>query len=98
MYDPMIVDKFIETQKQLSEGAEDGERQKDAIDSITTKLRITPEAPAPLLGDVSSQLPLQILSLLRSIDPSPRGISVENLGVIVSRQVLRLTDVVLQVK
>ncbi|MDP3719255.1 MAG: HD domain-containing protein [Acidobacteriota bacterium] len=92
MYDPLIVDKFIETQKQLSEEAQEGDREKDAIDSIATKLRITPETTAPPLGEVPEQLPLQILSLLRSIHPSPRGLSVEDFGVIVSRQVLRLTD------
>ena len=92
MYDPLIVDKFIESQKQLAELAQEGVSEKDAIDSIATKLRITPEAPAPTLGDVSEQLPLKILSLLRSIHPSPQGLSVEDFGVIVSRQVLRLTN------
>ena len=92
MYDPLIVDKFIETQEQLSELAQEGNSEKDAIDSIATKLRITPEGPAPTLVDVSERLPLQILSLLRSIHPSPQGLSVEDLGVIVSRQVLRLTN------
>lgn len=92
MYDPMVVDKFIETQKQLSEEAQEQDVDKDAIDSIATKLRITPEAPAPTLADVSDRLPVKVLTLLRSIHPSPPGVSVEDLGVIVSKQFLRLTN------
>lgn len=92
MYDPMVVDKFIEVQKQLSGQAEESDAEKDAINSIATKLRINPEPPVLSLSDVSERLPLKILSLLRSIHPSPSGLSVDDLGVIVSAQLLRLTN------
>lgn len=92
MYDPLIVDKFIEAQEQLSEQAQEKDVEKDAIDSIATKLRVMPETSALELSAVSDRLPLKVLSLLQSIRPCPPGISVEDLGVIVSRQVLRLTN------
>lgn len=92
MYDPMVVDKFIEVQSVLSEQAQEQDVEKEAIDSIATKLRITAEAAAPPLGEVSERLPVKVLSLLRSIHPSPPGLSVEDLGVVVTRQLLRLTN------
>lgn len=92
MYDPMVVDKFIEVQSVLSEQAQEHDAEKEAIDSIATKLRIAPEAQAPPLGDVSERLPVKVLSLLRSIHPSPPGLSVEDLSVVVTRQLLRLTE------
>ena len=48
MYDPLIVDKFIEAQAQLSELAEVDDAEKEAIDTIATKLRIAPDAPVPV--------------------------------------------------
>lgn len=92
MYDPMVVDKFIEVQKELSEQAEERDTNKDAINSIATKLRISPEPPVPTLDDVSERLPVKLLTLLRSIHPSPSGLSVEDLGVIVSTHLLRFTS------
>lgn len=92
MYDPLIVDKFIEAQQELLELAQENDVEKDAIDSIATKLRVIPEPPPPGLGDVSDRLPLKVLSLLQSVKPCPPGVSVEDLGVIVSRQMLRLTN------
>ncbi len=92
MYDPMVVDKFIEVQQQLSEQAEERDADKDAINSIATKLRISPEPPVPTLSDVSERFPVKLLTLLRSIHPSPSGLSVEDLGVVVSTQLLRLTS------
>lgn len=92
MYDPMVVDKFIEAQQQLSEDAQEQDTDKDAIDSIATKLRITPEAPSPSLSDVSDRLPVKVLGLLRSIHSSPAGLSVEDLGAITSTHLLRLTN------
>ena len=47
MYDPLIVDKFIEAQAQLSEFAKSDDAEAEAIDTLATKLRIVPEA-APL--------------------------------------------------
>lgn len=91
MYDPLIVDKFIEAQQELSELAADDQTQTDAIDSIPTKLRIAPEPPAPALGETNHRLPLKALSLLRSIKPSPLGTSIEDLGLIVSKQLSKLT-------
>ena len=92
MYDPMVVDRFIEAQQQLSEEAREPDADKDAIDSVATKLRITPEVPSPTLNDASDRLPVKVLDLLRSIHPSPAGLSVEDLGVITSTQLLRLTN------
>lgn len=92
MYDPMVVDKFIEVQGQLSEQAEERDAEKDAINSIATKLRISPEPPVVTLSGVSERLPVKVLSLLSSINPSPPGLSVEDLGVIVSTHLLRLTN------
>jgi len=92
MYDPMIVDKFIEVQPNLSERAQEGDADKEALDSIATKLRLAPESPAAPVIDVPERLPIKVLSLLRSIHPSPPGLSVEDLGVIVARQLVRLTN------
>ena len=46
MYDPLIVDKFIEAQAQLSEFAASDAAEKEVIDTLATKLRIVPEPPA----------------------------------------------------
>ena len=40
----------------------------------------------------AKQMPLKALSLLRSIKPSPNGISIEDLGLLISRQLSRLTN------
>lgn len=90
MYDPLVVDKFIEAQRELSNLAADNDAERDAIDSIATKLRITPEPPAPTLEDASERLPLRALSLLRSVKPSPFGTSVEDLGFVISKQLSKL--------
>jgi len=91
MYDPLIVDKFIESQRQLSEIAEGSAGETDAIETLATKLRISPEPPPPSLAETSERLPIRALSLLRSIKPSPAGTSVEDLGVIISKQLSKLT-------
>ncbi|MEY4635145.1 MAG: hypothetical protein RJA55_943 [Acidobacteriota bacterium] len=91
MYDPMVVDKFIEVQEQLSKQAEERDVDKDAINSIATKLRISPEPPALTPGEISERFPVKLLTLLRSIHPSPSGLSVEDFGTILSTQLLRLT-------
>jgi len=93
MYDPMVVDKFIEVQEALSADAQEPDSEKAAIDSIATKLRITPEVSASTtMVEVSERLPIKVLSLLRSIHPSPSGLSIDDLGVIVTRQLVRLTN------
>lgn len=92
MYDPLIVDRFIEVQAQLSELAESDDAEKEAIDTLATKLRITPDAAAPTLAGASDRLPLKALTLLKSIKPSPSGISTDDLGLIVSRQLSKLTS------
>jgi putative nucleotidyltransferase with HDIG domain len=91
MYDPLIVDRFIEVQAELSQLAESDEAEKEAIDTLATKLRITPDAALPTLAETSDRLPLKALTLLKSIKPSPHGISTEDLGLIVSRQLSKLT-------
>jgi len=92
MYDPVVVDKFIEVEEQLSEQAEERDADKDAIDSIATRLRITPGSHVLTLSNVSERLPVKLLTLVRSIHPSPSGLSVEDLGVILSAQLLRITS------
>ena len=91
MYDPLIVDKFIEAQAELSELAEADDAEKEAIDTIATKLRLAPESAASAVPEVSDRLPLRALTLLRSIKPSPSGISTEDLGHIVSKQLAKLS-------
>ncbi len=90
MYDPLIVDKFVEAQAELSELAEVDDAEKEAIDTIATKLRLASEAPAPAIPEVNDRLPLKALTLLRSIKPSPSGISTEDLGHVVSNQLAKL--------
>ncbi len=80
MYDPLIVDRFIEAQAQLSELAEADDAEKEAIDTIATKLRLAPETPQPTSTEASDRLPLKALTLLRSVKPSPAGMSTEDLG------------------
>ena len=91
MYDPLIVDKFIETQTKLSQLAEADEAEKEAIDTLATKLRILPEAPTLTLVESSDHLPLKALTILKSIKPSPNGISIDDLGGVVSKQLSKLT-------
>ena len=92
LYDPMIVDKFIEAQAQLSEFAESDDAEKEAIDTIATKLRITPEQPPLMPIEANERMPLKALSLLRAIKPSPGGVSTEDLGLIVSKQLAKITN------
>jgi putative nucleotidyltransferase with HDIG domain len=91
MYDPMVVDKFIEAQRELSETTETDDTTKEAMDSIATKLRIVPEPISSAPSDIAESLPVTVLSLLRSLHPSPKGTSVEDLGTIVSKQLTGLT-------
>jgi putative nucleotidyltransferase with HDIG domain len=92
VYDPMIVDKFIEAQAHLSELAESDDAEKEAIDSIATKLRISPELPAANPIEANEGMPLKALALLKSIKSSPEGISTDDLGLIVSRHLAKLTN------
>ena len=91
LYDPLIVDKFIEAQAELSELAKSDDADAEVIDTLATKLRIVQE-PAPLTPiEANDQLPLKALMLLKSIKPSPNGISIEDLGGVVSKQLSKLT-------
>lgn len=92
MYDPLIVDKFIEAQAELSKLAEVTDSTGETMESIATKLRITPEPePEPLLS-LDNRLPLKALTLLKSIKPSPAGQSIEDLGVVISTRLAKLCD------
>lgn len=91
MYDPMVVDRFIEAQRQLSEAVATDDTTKEAIDSIATKLRIVPEPTSAVPREMGERLPVTVLSLLRSLHPSPKGTSVEDLGSTVSKQLTHLT-------
>ena len=92
MYDPLIVDKFIEAQQHLSELAEGGEAEAEALESIATKLRITPEPEPALPSEVDERLPLRALTLLRSIKPAPLGTSIEDLGLLISNRLSNLAS------
>jgi hypothetical protein len=92
MYDPLIVDRFIESQQQLSEIAESHESEVEAMETIATKLRIAPEPESPRSDDVDDRLPLKALSLLRSIKPSPVGISLEDVGLLMSNRLATLAS------
>ncbi len=89
MYDPLIIDKFVEAQEELSEIAEGSDHEP--IDTIATKLRISPEPPQSSLADASDRLPMKALALLRSVKPLPAGTSIEDLGMILSKQLSKLT-------
>jgi len=90
MYDPLIVDKFIEAQRQLSEIAATSESESEAMETIATKLRVAAEPDiAPTLGS-DDRLPLRALSLLRSIKPSPRGTAIEDAGLVISNRLSKL--------
>ena len=91
MYDPLIVDRFIEAQAELSELAASDEAEREALDTIATKLRLAPEQSTATPIEVTDRVPLKALTLLKSIKSSPRGISTEDLGVIVSKQLGKLT-------
>lgn len=91
MYDPLIVDRFIEGQQELSQIAE-MTSPGEAMESIATKLRVTPEPePEPIVNH-DNRLPLKALTLLRSINPSPPGISVEDVGLLISSRLARLCE------
>jgi hypothetical protein len=91
MYDPLVVDKFIEAQQHLSEIAEDGEAETEALESIASKLRLVaePEVAAPNAVDI--RLPLKALTLLRSIKPAPSGLTIEDIGLLISNRMSKLT-------
>src|SRR5688572_9787357 len=92
LYDPLIVDKFIEAQAQLSELAKGDVAEAEAIDTLATKLRIVPEAAPLATIQTDDQLPLKALTLLKSIKPSPHGISIDDLGGVVSKQLSKLAS------
>ena len=92
MYDPLIVDRFIEAQQQLSESAESREGESEAVQDIATKLRVSPEPEVPQLDLQDDRLPLKALSLLRTINPSPAGISIEDVGLLISSRLAKLAN------
>lgn len=91
MYDPLIVDRFIEAQQELSQIAEMA-APGEAMESIATKLRITPEPEPEPITSHDNRLPLKALTLLRSIKPSPPGISIEDAGLLISARLAKLCD------
>ena len=92
MYDPLIVDKFIEAQQELSRLAETSDVEVEAIESIATKLRLDPEPEILQIAGADDRLPVKALSLLRSIKPSPAGISIEDVGVLISNRLAKLAN------
>jgi len=91
MYDPLVVDKFIEAQQELSEIAQDSASDAEAIDTIASKLRIQQDVPHLTATESDGRLPIKALSLLRSLKPSPQGTSIEDLGLILSKQLAKFT-------
>lgn len=92
MYDPLIVDKFIEAQGQLSEIAATSASESEAMETIATKLRVNTEPVTTPLHELDERLPLKTLGLLRSVRPSPKGMSIADLGLLVSSQLSKLTN------
>ena len=92
MYDPLIVDRFIEVLGELTESAATSASETEAMETIATKLRVTADPVANALVEVDEGLPLKALSLLRSVKPSPVGMSIGDLGLLVSSQLSKLTS------
>ena len=92
MYDPLIVDRFIETQRELSEIAATSDADVEAMETIATRLRVAPELEMTTQPGSDDGLPLKALALLRSINPSPRGTSIEDAGLLVSNRLARLAN------
>jgi len=92
MYDPLVVDKFIEAQQQLSESAKSEETESEALETIATKLRISPEPEGPTRSATDDKAALKALALLRSIRPSPSGTSIEDAGLLISTRLAKLVN------
>ena len=92
MYDPLIVDRFIEAQQELSEIATTSDAEVEAMETIATRLRVAPEQETTIQPAGDDRLPLKALALLRSINPSPRGTSLEDAGLLISNRLSKLTN------
>jgi len=92
MYDPLVVDKFIEAQPELSEQPTSDVEDREAMESIATRLRLPAQEVPATHGVTGQRLPVETLSFLRSIRPFPSGLSVEDLGLVVSKHLTRLTN------
>ena len=92
MYDPLIVDRFIEAQQELSEIATSSDGDVEAMETIASKLRVAPEPEPSAHSGVDGRLPLKALALLRSIKPSPSGNSIEYAGLLISNRLAKLTS------
>lgn len=92
MYDPLIVDRFIETQEELSRIAATTDLESEAMETIATKLRVNPEPEVAHITAVDDRLPLRALSLIRSVKPFPVGNSIEDIGLVVSDRLTKLAD------
>jgi response regulator RpfG family c-di-GMP phosphodiesterase len=65
MYDPLIVDKFIEGQAELSALAEADAAEQEALSTIATRLRATPQVSTPVQPDSGDEL-RQVVSLTQT--------------------------------
>jgi putative nucleotidyltransferase with HDIG domain len=92
MYDPLIVDRFIEAQEQLSEIAVSTDSESEAMETIATKLRVTAEPDVTAPVSIDDRLPLKALSLMRSIKPSPQGTAIEDAGLVISSRLAKLAN------
>lgn len=92
MYDPLIVDKFIESQQELSRIAETSDSPGEALESIATKLRLSAEPEPASVVTRDDRLPLKALALLKSITPCPAGTSLDDLGLVLSNRLSKLSE------
>ena len=91
MYDPLVVDKFIEAQQHLSQIAETPEADIDAFGNIATRIRMAQETTQPHSSEPDNRQAVKALAVLRSLKSSHNGVSVEDFGAIVSKQLIKLT-------
>lgn len=92
MYDPLVVDKFIEAQAQLCEIAEHPATESEAIETIATRLRLSHESSPEPAATPDNTLGIEALSLVRALRPLPVGISIADIGVIISSHLSKFTS------
>ncbi len=92
MYDPLIVDRFIETQRQLSQLAEQSATEAEALETIATKLKVSHEPAAVMTASFDDRLAVKTLSLLRALKPAPKGLGAEDLSTLISAHLAKFAS------
>jgi hypothetical protein len=90
MYDPLVVDRFVTAHRELAKLISGDDLNRDAIGSIASRLRLPSELPNPQSRDVVEPLPLAALSMLRSIKAPESGVSIDDLGTMLSARIASL--------